>query len=95
MSRHMVTLTTTITIDFPEDMELNPELPEVQSYLKEEFKDYLDAATPYITWSFDIDPDVEDDVEEEPKCRYCGSHDLFLNMDKTFLYCADCASKQE
>jgi hypothetical protein len=48
MARHQVTLVTTIVIDFPEGMELNPELPEVQSYLKEEFKDYLDAATPYI-----------------------------------------------
>jgi hypothetical protein len=63
MARHQVTLVTTIVIDFPEGMELNPELPEVQSYLKEEFKDYLDAATPYITWSFDIDPEEEEEVE--------------------------------
>jgi hypothetical protein len=61
MARHLVTLTTTIVIDFPDDMELNPDLPEVQTYLKEEFKDYLEAATPHITWSFDIDPEEEEE----------------------------------
>ena len=65
MKRHMVTLTTSIIIDFPDEMELDSELPKVQSYLKEEFKDYLDAATPYITWDFEIDPEEEDSYEEE------------------------------
>jgi hypothetical protein len=63
MARHLVTLTTTIVVDFPDGMELNPESPEVQSYLKEEFKDYLEAATQYITWSFDIDPEEEEEEE--------------------------------
>jgi hypothetical protein len=41
--------------------------------------------------------DLEDYEEEsnEPKCRYCGSDDLFFGMDKKTLYCGDCSSKQE
>lgn len=64
MKRHMVTLTTSIVIDFPDNMELDTGNPEVQTFLKEEFKDYLDAATPYITWNFDIDPEKEESYEE-------------------------------
>lgn len=63
MSRHFATLTTDIIIDFPDDMELNPELPEVQAYLKNEFLDYLEAAKEYITWNFDINPDEEEQSE--------------------------------
>ena len=63
MPRHFVTLTTDIVIDFPDNMELNPELPEVQAYLKEEFLDYLESAKEYITWSFEINSNEAEEYE--------------------------------
>lgn len=60
MPRHMTSLNIDLVIDYPEDMERNPDHPEVQDFLRELFVDYLQSAQ-FIELGFVIDDEEEEE----------------------------------
>lgn len=59
MKRHLVALTTDIMVDLPKGIGTDPESPEVQKFLREEFIDFLQSAE-HIRLGFDIQEEEEE-----------------------------------